>query len=220
MSADTSRLRPLLLPATDIRERERLAAVVGIFYADFAVTDEHPGLAGCAFCITFSVWLPAADFIMQVMPDIRFPVTDSDYLFLYLPQPFGHALRSLLPAVTFFFFTGTFFSLVLNTVGVRGTTPALLFDKIDWQGAVGGVHQDRVSQQPVRLRVSGGIPQVIKCRTVTEVNGGGIFQREEQRMCLTCPCSGSKSGFGNGLRGHRRVTYQAVRTFNLSSEVG
>nr|CAC81892.1 ST54 protein [Escherichia coli] len=37
------------------------------------------------FCITFSVWLPAADFIMQVMPDIRFPVTDSDYLFLYLP---------------------------------------------------------------------------------------------------------------------------------------
>nr|CAR48015.1 hypothetical protein [Escherichia coli] len=55
------------------------------------------------FCITFSVWLPAADFIMQVMPDIRFPVTDSDYLFLYLPQPFGHALRSLLPAVTFFF---------------------------------------------------------------------------------------------------------------------
>ncbi len=172
------------------------------------------------FCITFSVWLPAADFIMQVMPDIRFLVTDSDYLFLYLPQPFGHALRSLLPAVTFFFFTGTFFSLVLNTVGVRGTTPALLFDKIDWQGAVGGVHQDRVSQQPVRLRVSGGIPQVIKCRTVTEVNGGGIFQREEQRMCLTCPCSGSKSGFGNGLRGHRRVTYQAVRTFNLSSEVG
>ncbi|EPM2223276.1 hypothetical protein ACTK78_004451 [Escherichia albertii] len=157
---------------------------------------------------------------MQVMPDIRFPVTDSDYPFLYLPQPFGHALRSLLPAVTFFFFTGTFFSLVLNTVGVRGTTPALLFDKIDWQGAVGGVHQDRVSQQPVRLRVSGGIPQVIKCRTVTEVNGGGIFQREEQRMCLTCPCSGSKSGFGNGLRGHRRVTYQAVRTFNLSSEVG
>lgn len=219
MSADTSRLRPLLLPATDIRERERLAAVVGIFYADFAVTDEHPGL-GPPFCITFSVWLPAADFIMQVMPDIRFPVTDSDYLFLYLPQPFGHALRSLLPAVTFFFFTGTFFSLVLNTVGVRGTTPAPLFDKIDWQGAVGGVHQDRVSQQPVRLRVSGGIPQVIKCRTVTEVNGGGIFQREEQRMCLTCPCSGSKSGFGNGLRGHRRVTYQAVRTFNLSSEVG
>ncbi|EIN18902.1 hypothetical protein ECFRIK1996_4153 [Escherichia coli FRIK1996] len=55
---------------------------------------------------------------------------------------------------------------------------------------------------------------------MTEVNGGGIFQREEQRMCLTCPCSGSKSGFGNGLRGHRRVTYQAVRTFNLSSEVG
>ncbi|ENU7518292.1 hypothetical protein ACOIW5_005038 [Escherichia coli] len=77
-----------------------------------------------------------------------------------------------------------------------------------------------MSQQPVRLRVSGGIPQVIKCRTVTEVNGGGIFQREEQRMCLTCPCSGSKSCFGNGLRGHRRVTYQAVRTFNLSSEVG
>lgn len=36
-----------LLPATDIRERERLAAVVGIFYADFAVTDEHPRLAGC-----------------------------------------------------------------------------------------------------------------------------------------------------------------------------
>ncbi len=47
MSADTSRLRPLLLPATDIRERERLVAVVGIFYADFAVTHEHPGLAGC-----------------------------------------------------------------------------------------------------------------------------------------------------------------------------
>lgn len=38
-----------------------------------------------------------ADFIIQVMPDIRFPVTDSDYPFLYLPQPFGHALRSLLP---------------------------------------------------------------------------------------------------------------------------
>nr|QQZ47026.1 hypothetical protein [Escherichia coli] len=29
-----------LLPATDIRERERLAAVVGIFYADFAVTND------------------------------------------------------------------------------------------------------------------------------------------------------------------------------------
>lgn len=140
---------------------------------------------------------------MQVMPDIRFPVTDSDCPFLYLPQPFGHALRSLLPAVTFFFFTGTFFSLVLNTVGVRGTTPALLFDKTDWQGAVGGVHQDRVSQQPARLRIS-----------------GGVFQCEEQRMSLTCPCSGGKSGFGNGFRGHRRVTYQAVRTFNLSSGVG
>ncbi|EGK3862186.1 hypothetical protein IPA56_004317 [Escherichia coli] len=25
-----------------------------------------------------------ADFIMQVMPDIRFPVTDSDYPFLYV----------------------------------------------------------------------------------------------------------------------------------------
>ena len=51
----------------------------------------------------------------------------------------------------------------------------------------------------------------------TEVNGGGVFQCEEQRMSLTCPYSGGKSGFGNGLRGHRRVTYQAVRTFNLSS---
>lgn len=49
-------------------------------------------------------------------------------------------------------------SLVLNTVGVRDPTPALLFDKTDWQGAVRGVHQDRVSQQPARLRVSGGIP--------------------------------------------------------------
>ncbi|EMV5889157.1 TPA: hypothetical protein JL064_004871 [Escherichia coli] len=78
-----------------------------------------------------------ADFIMQVIPDIRFPVTDSDYPFLYLPQPFGHTLRSLLPAVTFFFFTGTFFSLVLNTVGVHDPTPALLFDKTDWQGLSG-----------------------------------------------------------------------------------
>ena len=34
-------------------------------------------------------------------------------------------------------------------------------------------------------------------------------------MSLTCPCSGGKSGLGNGFRGHRRVTYQAVRTFNL-----
>lgn len=137
--------------------------------------------------------LSVADFIMQVIPDIRFQLTDSDDPFLSLPQPLVHALRSLLPAVTFFFFTGTFFSLVLNTVGVRGTTPALLFDKTDWQGAVGGVHQDRVSQQLVRLRVSGGIPQVIRCRTVAEVNGGGVFQREEQRMSLTCPCSGGKS---------------------------
>lgn len=56
--------------------------------------------------------------------------------------------------------------------------------------------------------------------TVTEVNGGGVFQREEQRMSLTCPYSSGKSGFGNGLRGHRRVTYQAVRTFNLSSGLG
>ncbi|KAA1870623.1 hypothetical protein EA188_17090 [Escherichia coli] len=32
--------------------------------------------------------------------------------------------------------------------------------------------------------------------------------------------SGGKSGLGNGFRGHRRVTYQAVRTFNLSSGVG
>lgn len=185
-----------LLPATDIRERERLATIVGIFYADFAVTDEHPGLTGCppAFlhhiqrmasrsCQDFRLFeelagcifqpailcskhqeaLSVADFIMQVMPDTRFPVTDSDYPFLYLPQPFGHTLRSLLPAVTFFFFTGTFFSLVLNTVGVRDLTPALLFDKTDWQGAVGGVHQDRVSQQHARLRVSGGIPLVIKC---------------------------------------------------------
>lgn len=103
---------------------------------------------------------------------------------------------------------------------VRGPTPALLFDKTDWQGAVGGVHLDRVSQQPTRLRVSGGIPQVIKCRTVAEVNGGGVFQCEEQRMCLTCPCSGGKSGFGNDFRGHRQVTYQAVRTFNLSSGLG
>ncbi|GAB0660281.1 hypothetical protein BT08C7_47630 [Escherichia coli] len=39
-------------------------------------------------------------------------------------------------------------------------------------------------------------------------------------MSLTCPYSGGKSGFGNGLRGHRRVTYQAVRTFNLSSGLG
>lgn len=29
-------------------------------------------------------------------------------------------------------------------------------------------------------------------------------------MSLTCPCSGGKSGLGNGFRGHRRVTYQAV----------
>lgn len=82
---------------------------------------------------------------MQVMPDICFPVTDSDYPLLYLPQPFGHTLRSL------------------------------LFDKTDWQGAVRGVHQDRVSQQPARLRVSGGIPQLIRCRTVAEVNGGGVI---------------------------------------------
>lgn len=74
---------------------------------------------------------------MQVIPDIRFPVTDRDYPFLYLPQTFGHTLRSLLPAVTFFFFTGTFFSLVLDTVGARGTTPALLFDKTYWQGLSG-----------------------------------------------------------------------------------
>ena len=109
---------------------------------------------------------------------------------------------------------------MLNTVGVSGTTPALLFDQSDWQGSVGGVHQDRVSQQPARLRVSGGIPLVLKCRIVTEVNGGGVFQREEQRMSLTCPYSGGKSGFGNGFWGHRRVTHQAVRTFNLSSGVG
>lgn len=36
-----------LFPTTDIRELEHLAAVVEIFYADFAITDEHPGQAGC-----------------------------------------------------------------------------------------------------------------------------------------------------------------------------
>lgn len=112
-----------------------------------------------------------------------------------------------------------FFSLVLNTVGVRGPTPVWLFDKTDWLGAVGGRTSGQSEPAARRLRVSGGIPQVIKGRTVTEVNGGGVFLREEQRMCLTCPCSGGKSGFGNSLRGYRWVTHQAVRTFYLSSTV-
>ena len=78
---------------------------------------------------------------------------------------------------------------MLNTVGVRDPTPALLFDKTDWQGAVRGVHQGQVSQQPARLRVSGGIPLVIRCRTVAKVNGGGVF-RARSSGCLTCPYSG------------------------------
>lgn len=113
-----------LLPATDIRERERLAAVVAIFMLtslylmnirawraarppfashsacgfprlrDFRQFEE---LAGCFFqpailCSTHHEALSVADFIMQVMPDIRFPVTDSDYPFLYLPS--RSAIRS------------------------------------------------------------------------------------------------------------------------------
>ncbi len=54
-------------------------------------------LAGCFFqpailCSTHHEALSVADFIMQVMPDIRFPVTDSNYPFLYLPS--RSAIRS------------------------------------------------------------------------------------------------------------------------------
>ena len=44
--------------------------------------------------------------------------------------------------------------------------------------------------------------------------------RELAQKAKEIPVSYTHLGFGNGLRGHRRVTYQAVRTFNLSSGLG
>lgn len=181
-------------------------------FEEFVVIPFEPAV----LCRTDDEALALTDFIIEVLPDIRFPVAHLDHVRLHLSKAFCCQLRSSLPFEAFFFFVRYSLTKMFLPVVGSATGPALLCDQPDYAGSVRRIKQNRVRKQAMSFLLGGGMSEVFIRAGVAKVDRRRIFQRKKKRIGL--------SSFGrcneSGVRCDIRVTQKAICSFHFSRRMG